>query len=61
MSHKTLRRFHGYDYSRGGSMFVSIHQNRPSAPANLPPNQPLYGAVGYGAVGSARSTTTALF
>ena len=28
MAHKTLRRFHGYDYSRGGSMFVTIHQCR---------------------------------
>ena len=29
MAHKTLRRFHGYDYANGGSMFVSIHQYRP--------------------------------
>ena len=29
MAHKTLRRFHSYDYSRGGSMFVTIHQYRP--------------------------------
>ena len=28
MPHKTLRRFHGYDYARGGSMFVTIAVNR---------------------------------
>lgn len=28
MAHKTLRRFHGYDYAQGGSMFVTISANR---------------------------------
>lgn len=36
MSHKTLRRFHGYDYSRGGSMFVTT---------GLAERTPLFGRV----------------
>jgi len=36
MSHKTLRRFHGYDYAHGGSMFVTT---------GLTDRRPLFGHV----------------
>jgi len=41
MSHKTLRRFHGYDYSRGGSMFVTT---------GLAARKPLFGRVDHARV-----------
>lgn len=39
--HKTHRRFQGYDYSRGGSMFVTI---------SLEPRRPLFGRVDHDSV-----------
>jgi len=46
MAHKTLRRFHGYDYSRGGSMFVTIGMNR-SHEGQSAPHLPVAPSWGY--------------
>lgn len=39
--HKSYRRFHGYDYSRGGSMFMTTC---------LEPRRPLFGRVDHDSV-----------
>jgi len=46
--HKTHRRFRGYDYARGGSMFVTTC---------LEPRRPLFGRVDHERVALSEATT----